>query len=311
MKENILLAPYTSFGIGGAAKYFLEAKSEKEIKDGLAWAKRNNIQVFVLGGGTNILVSDNGFDGVVIKLENSLLQFSGSQAFCGAGVLLEQLVRKCIERGLGGVEYLSGIGGTVGGAVRGNAGAFGQTIGEAVKEVKAFLNGEIKSFSHEDSAFQYRQSIFKEIPSVISSITFEFHPAKKEELKKKSQEVIAKRNSRYNIHWQCAGCIFKNIDLREITIDKERVLKALDITEKEYSEVTKFQKLPVSFIVDKLGLKGKKIGGAKIAEEHGAFIINAGGAKAEDIVALMSLIKLKVRNALGIQLEEEVQLVGF
>ena len=108
-----------------------------------------------------------------------------------------------------------------------------------------------------------------------------------------------------------AGCVFKNIDLSVVEVNKDKVKRGLDISEEEFQTATKFKKLPVSFIVDKLGLKGKQIGGAQVSEKHGAFIVNAGDATAEDVITLMSDIKMRVRNQLGIQLQEEIQYVGF
>ena len=108
-----------------------------------------------------------------------------------------------------------------------------------------------------------------------------------------------------------AGCVFKNVDLSLVAIDRAKVMRGLDVSEAEFAEATKFKKIPVSFIIDKLGLKGKQIGGAQVSEKHGAFIVNAGNARAEDVVMLMSDLKMRVRNELGIQLQEEIQYVGF
>lgn len=311
MKRNIILAPYTSFHIGGPAKYFLRARSENEIEEAFSWAKKKGIEVFILGGGTNLLISDKGVKGLVIKMDNTFLQFEKDRAVSGAGISLQKLIDQSIRRGLSGLETLSGIGGTLGGAVRGNAGAFGQNIGERVISVKAIINGDIKKFSRNKCIFQYRGSIFKKTKAIILSVHLQFIAGDPKKLRQKADEIIQTRNSRYNVNWQCAGCVFKNVDLRETKVDRKKIIKALDTEEKEYDTVTKYGKLPVSFITDKLGLKGKKIGGAKIAEEHGAFILNNGGAKAEDVIMLMSLIKQKVRDELAIELEPEIELVGF
>lgn len=311
MKKNISLAPYTSFRIGGPARYFFAAKTDEDVGRALSLARSEHVPIFILGGGTNILVSDKGFSGLVIQLQNEYIRFEGNVVSTGSGTSLQKLIDSAIGHSLAGIESLSGIGGTVGGAVRGNAGAFGQTIGERVQSVNAFHDSEIRPYTREECQFRYRESIFKKNHSVILSAAFMLFPGKREELRAMADEIIQKRQERYNSQWQCAGCVFKNIDLGEIQVDKKRMLRALDITEKEYDEATKYGKLPVSFITDRLGLKGKGVGGAKIAEEHGAFIINTGGATAEDVVMLMAIVKTKVRNLLGIQLEAEIELVGF
>ncbi len=309
--ENVSLAPYTSFHIGGPAKYFVQVKTDEEIAVALDRAKKLKVAYFILGGGTNLLISDKGFDGLVIRMSNSYELFDGVHAKCGAGCSLQKFIDESVALGLAGLESMAGIGGTVGGAIRGNAGAFGQSIEGVIKKVYAIVGGAIKEFSHKDCGFKYRDSVFKREKLVITSAEFQFARGDASLLKARVKEIITMRNSRYNEDWQCAGCVFKNVDLQTVQVDEKKVIKALDITEEEYKEATKHKKLPVSFIVDKLGLKGKKMGGAQIAQEHGAFIINAGGAKAEDVVMLMSYVTTKVRNLLGIQLEPEIELVGL
>lgn len=311
VQEKVSLKPYTSYKIGGPAQYFYIARSDDEVVAAVQTAMKLGIPYFLLGGGTNILISDQGFQGLVIKIENQHLEFHHEKVVSGAGTLLPDLVQKAIDHGLGGLESLAGIGGTVGGAVRGNAGAFGQTIGDRVEWVSVLRDEKKEKFSQEQCQFRYRESIFKRLPLVILSVGFGLTPSKREHLQQRADEVRKLRSMRYQEDWQSAGCVFKNIDLQATPIDKNRILKGLDITEEEYQEVTKHNKLPVSFIIDKLGLKGKRIGDAQIAYEHGAFILNIGNATADQVVQLISLIKMVVRDRLGIQLEEEIQYVGF
>jgi len=310
-RENVSLARYTSFNIGGPAKYFVEVKTDQEIARALDGAQQMKIPYFILGGGTNLLISDKGFEGLVIRISNGYSSFDGVSGKCGAGISLQKFVDDSASRGFSGLESMAGIGGTVGGAIRGNAGAFGQSIEGVIKKVYAIVGGAIKEFSHDECEFKYRDSVFKREKIIITSAEFEFKEGDAKHLQARVQEIISIRNTRYNEDWQCAGCVFKNVDLQTVKVDEKKVIKALDITEEEYREATKHKKLPVSFIVDKLGLKGKKMGGAQIAQEHGAFIINIGGAKAEDVVMLMLYIKTKARNLLGIQLEPEIELIGF
>ena len=311
VREQVVLAPFTSFGIGGPARYFLVAKTATDVIAGIEAAKQSHHQFFLLGGGTNLLVSDQGFPGLVIKMELDQLAFDHARASVGSGVLLQTLIDQGIERGLAGLELMSGVGGTVGGAVRGNAGAFGQTIGGCIITVSAYVAGRTQVFTRAECQFRYRHSIFKTAQAVVLSAELELLPGDRAALRKQADVIIQTRQARYNVNWQCAGCVFKNIDLKSTPVNQSKIMKQLDVSEAEYRKVTQYGKLPVSFITDRLGLKGQQIGGAKIADEHGAFILNIGQATAEDVIMLMSIIKTKVRNILGIQLEPEIELVGF
>jgi len=160
--------------------------------------------------------------------------------------------------------------------------------------------------------FSYRHSVIKADPTiVVLSVTMQL--AAGDAVKERAQvdAYNQRRADTQPIELPNAGCVFKNVDLAVVEIDQEKVKRGLDVSEEEFQEATKFKKLPVSFIVDKLGLKGKQIGGAQVSEKHGAFIVNAGDATAEDVITLMSDIKMRVRNQLGIQLQEEIQYVGF
>jgi len=311
IQENYPLAEFTTYHIGGPAKYFFDAVTDEDVVMAVQAAKEAKMQYFILGGGTNILVSDAGFDGLVIRMNNAVIDIQGTKVRCGAGTLLPDFVQATIERSLSGLELLSGIGGTVGGAIRGNAGAFGKSIGDCVTRVWAFENGAKREFSKQECGFEYRTSVFKRKNILVISAELELEKGNGNELARLSRETVQKREKRYDPRWKSAGCVFKNIDLSLVKIDEDRVMRALDVTEGEYREATKHGKLPVSFIVDKLGLKGKKIGGAQVANEHGAFILNVNNATSDHVIQLISYIKMMVRDKLGIQLEEEIQLVGF
>lgn len=311
VQENIALAPYTTFKIGGPARYFCIAKSKQDILQAISAASNRDIPFFILGGGSNILISDQGFPGLVIKMENNDFVHEGEGHIrCGAGLIMHHFLSHAKEMGLGGVEFMAGIPGTVGGAVNGNAGAWGRGIGEMVEEALIYKDGKISIFSNKDFSFVYRGSNVKKDGGVILEVKLKLIFRNKDEIENEIQEIIKKR-SKLNIQEPNAGCIFKNIDLKKTSIDKEKIKGALDLNEEEYNKAILHDKLPSGFIIDKLGLGGKAIGGAKTSEKHCAYIVNMGGAKAEDVIMLISLIKTKVRNFLGIQLEEEVQKIGF
>ena len=311
IQENVILAPYTTFKIGGPAKYFFQAKNTDEAVGAIRAAVVAKIPYLIFGGGSNILVSDKGYPGLVIKIANTNFENVGDNFVrCGAGLAISCLIQKAKDINLGGIEFMAGIPGTVGGAVCGNAGAWGRGFGDVVKEAVVYRDEKVLTLSRDDIGFTYRSSSIKEKGGVIMEATIAMISEDKKSIQDKVYEIIKKR-SKAEVHEPSAGCVFKNIDLKKIQVDKEKIMKALDLNEEEYIKATNHDKLPVGFIVDKLGLKEKIIGKAKISECHGAYIVNLGNAQAEDVVMLMSLIKTKVRNLLGIQLENEIQLVGF
>lgn len=311
VQENVSLAPYTTFKIGGPAKYFVCAKTKEEIIHAIKSAQDAKISFFILGRGSNLLISDKGYDGLIIKIENNDFEkLEDGRVRCSAGLSMSRLILNAKEIGLGGIEYMAGIPSTVGAATNGNAGAWGRGFGEVVEEAEIYKDGNIVQYSKNDLGFVYRGSAIKKNGGVILEVKLKLVPGDKKNIGDEILEIIKKRN-KLNIKEPNAGCIFKNIDLKETRVDKEKIMQALDLSEEEYSKATNHDKLPVGFIIDKLGLKEKAIGKVKISECHGAYIVNMGGAQAVDVVMLMSFIKTKVRNELGIQLENEIQLIGF
>ncbi len=286
IRENVRLAPYTTFDIGGEAKYFLEVEEKEQLIEAIKLSKENNIPFFILGKGSNLLISDEGFNGLVIKVNFRKINFEGERVVCGAGVLLNKLVKRLTEESLSGLEWAIGIPGTVGGAIRGNAGAFGGSMIDNILEVEVLkLNSEIeiRKYNKEELKVDYRDSIFKkEKNAVIISASFNFKKGNKEEIKKKVNEYLNYRKEKHPVSFLSAGSIFKNP-----------------------------QGKSAGELIEKCGLKGKKIGGAKISEKHSNFIINIGNAEAKDVLDLISLAKKEVKDNFGIELEEEIELVGF
>jgi UDP-N-acetylmuramate dehydrogenase len=311
VKENEILAPHTTFKIGGPAKYFFEAKNNQDLIKALQTADALKLKYFVLGGGSNILISDQGIDGLVIKQSNKDFKVKGAKVYVDSGALVIDVLEVTLRAGLIGWSWAAGLPGTVGGAIFGNAGAYGQGMSNITETVKLYHQGKVLNFTNEEMKFSYRHSIAKEINCVIISAILKLE---KGDTKKDLAEVKNYMDHRVKTQpLDCpnVGCIFKNIDLTKIQVDKERIKKKLDISEEEWQRATKFNKLPVSFIIEKMDLKGKTMGGAQVSTKHGAFIINAGQARAEQVIMLMSDLKMRVRNELGIFLEEEIELVGF
>ncbi|MFA6790152.1 MAG: UDP-N-acetylmuramate dehydrogenase [Parcubacteria group bacterium] len=306
IQKNIPLAPYTTFKIGGPAKFFVEAKSESDIADSIDYAKNNNKDFFIFSGGSNLLVSDNGLDGLAIKISNSSIEIKDREVFCGAGTSLSQLAMETAKNNLGGLEWAAGIPGTVGGAIAGNAGAFGGEISDNLIEVKTLSveEGKLMTFEKKDCDFGYRNSLFKKNSGkfILISAVFDMEAGKREESEKKIGDIIKKRKEKQP-RYPSAGSFFKNP-----VVNKEEIINKF---ERDTGLKIKDDKIPAGWLIEEVGLKGKKIGGAKVSEKHSNFIINTGNATAEDVIILSSLIKEKVRDRFGIQLEEEVRLIGF
>ncbi|MBP5993883.1 MAG: UDP-N-acetylmuramate dehydrogenase [Candidatus Moranbacteria bacterium] len=307
IKKNIPLSRYTSFGIGGPADCFIEAAGPIEIAESIEFAEREKLTYFVMGGGTNLLFSDTGYRGLVIRISDGGLAVHGSVIQAGSGITLKQLTEEARDQGLSGMENLAGIPGSLGGAVRGNAGAFGTEIGDLIKRVKAF-NREtsmVQEFSREQCCFSYRNSLFKQDDAlIILSAEIELTAgAVPQTIGRAMEKIIATRESKHSQSAKCAGSFFMNPEVSDAKLREEFA--------KDTGSEAKNEKLPAGWLIDHVGLRGKYVGGAQVSDQHPNYIINTGDATAEDVIMLSSLIKRKVRDELNVRLREEVQMVGF
>jgi len=280
--ENIILAPYTVFNIGGPADFFCEVKNKEELVEVLDWARDNKTPFFIMGAGSNLLVSDDGFRGLAIKMSSQNIDLLGeNKIFVAAGVSMARAVNFSIEKGFGGFEWGVGIPGTVGGAVFGNAGCFGGEMKDAVDSV-SILERKIFELPNDACEFAYRHSVFKRHPEwIILGATLNFFPGDKEKSRAKVLEYTKKRTASQDIGEKCAGCIFKNPK----------------------------QDLAAGYLIDKVGLKGAKIGGAMVSGKHANYIVNTGGATARDVKELIMVIKDEVKKVNGILMEEEIRII--
>ena len=307
LKENEILADYTTFKIGGPARYFYTAKEDKDFIKAIKLANKLNVPYFILGNGSNILVADQGFDGLVIKMKNGIsfcdFKIIKDKIIAGAGVKLSMLTQASANAGLKGIEWASGIPGTIGGAVRGNAGAFDGQMADIVEKVIVLYDNERKILRKDELYFSYRNSIFKKNKKyVILSIGLKLEKGNKKDIKEKIKRILEKRHKISTPQYPTAGCVFKN----PIVKDK----KIINEFEKDTGKKS-FNKIPAGYLIDRLDLKGKKIGNAVIGGKNANFILNTGNAAAKDVIMLISYIKQKVRENYHIQLEEEIELVGF
>ncbi|MBI4429185.1 MAG: UDP-N-acetylmuramate dehydrogenase [Ignavibacteriales bacterium] len=279
---NEPLAKYTSMRVGGPADYYVEPADKNDVVEILKYFQENNFPYLMLGRGSNLLVSDEGYRGAAINLETGLsaVRMGGDLVVAEAGALIPKFVDFVVQHGLAGVEMLAGIPGTVGGAVVMNAGAHGGEFADHLVDVEVLRRGEVQRIKKEDAQFAYRRSGF--VGDVVLSASFRLPPGKKEELMKRRRELIIKRNESQPLELPNSGSMFKNP--------------------------------PNSFaarLIEQAGLKGKRVGSAQISEKHANFIVNLGGAKASDIIQLLDLAQRTVYQNTGIMLELEVKRIGF
>jgi len=306
LQKNISLAKYTGFKIGGPAKYFFIAKNNDDLVKTVVWSKKLKLPSYVLAGGSNVLVADSGFAGLIILNQAQDIIFKKSnQVVADAGAKLMDLVNKSINKGLTGMEWAAGIPGSVGGAIRGNAGAYNGEIADNITKVEVMRGAKQFILDKKQCKFKYRDSIFKHNRDLIISGQFELKKGNKAESQEQIKDILDKRKDNQPLEYPSAGCIFQNI---LITAENQDIVKDLSNFPEEYLE---YKKIPAAWLIDYLDLKGKTIGKAQISEKHANFIINLGGATANEVLQLISYIKMYVRDNLGLQLMEEIEYVGF
>jgi UDP-N-acetylmuramate dehydrogenase len=307
--ENESMAKHTNFRVGGPARWYVIAQTPEEAMQAIAEAKEKNIPFYVFGGGSNMLVSDAGFDGMMIQVANRAVKIVGERVYADAGAITALVARQAVDAGLTGFEWAIGVPGTIGGAVYGDAGCYGGEMRDVVESVDALRlsDGTRVTLSNAECGFGYRTSMFKREPHLIFGVTLKLKPSPDVAAsKKRMEEIVAMRKEKQPLDASSAGCAFKNF---EFTDEKElEILKRhLEIPQ---SMIDKGQ-IPAGWLIEQAGMKGKSVGEVAVSDKHANFFINKGKARAQDIIALISLVKMKVRDDLGIELQEEVQYVGF
>jgi UDP-N-acetylmuramate dehydrogenase len=304
--ENEPMAKHTNFRIGGPAKWFVEVRNIQELTKAINIAVEAKVDHFIFGGGSNILVNDRGYDGLMIKMGMRAYEIQGETVRAEAGVLSSALARATANRGLKGFEWAISLPGTIGGAIRGNAGCHGGETGDHLEKVEVWRDGEIIELSNEELQFGYRESVIKHSGDIVISATFKLEEADADELKAQLDQFLMQRKRSQPFDGGSAGCMFKNYDIKDDE-ELQRLTQKFDIP----PEMSKSRRLSAGWLIDQLDLKGVHIGGAKISEVHGNFLMNTGEATADHVLQLISLIKTRAKDEYGILLEEEVNYVGF
>jgi UDP-N-acetylmuramate dehydrogenase len=298
---GVPLSRYTRFGIGGPADLYAETGNVETFIAALAAARLSGLPTMVIGGGTNLVVSDRGFRGIVLRYRGDRLMAAGRRIIADAGAVFEDLVNFAIEHGLQGLETFAGIPGSVGAAVYGNAGAYGHSLSERVAGVRFHDGREIRVFTNEECQFQYRESIFKRRKDwIIFSTELLLEPADATALRETADGILKVRNEKFPVTMKCAGSIFKNLLFEDLPAAVAAEVPASAVRE---------GKVPAAWFLEQVGAKGVQRGDIYVASHHANLIYNAGAGTASDLCALIESLKARVRARFGMDLEEEVQYV--
>lgn len=289
-KENLYydepMAKHTSFKIGGPADVFIKVDNIEELKETLDLSKKNQIPLTIIGNGSNILVTDKGIRGITAKLNLKDIEIKNENnkqiIKVEAGVPVGLLAQKLLKEEITGFEELSGIPGTIGGAVIMNAGAHGKELKDILKKVNAMdYNGNIHEFTNEECQFSYRNSRFQKEKYIILQATLELEKGNSTEIKEKMDEYMQFRKEKQPIEYPNAGSTFK-----------------------------RGEDFVTAKLIDEAGLKGYKIGGAQVSEKHAGFIVNVDNATAKDVIELTDYIKEKIKEKFGKKINLEIQIIG-
>jgi len=302
VSRDALLSQHTRFGIGGPASILVEAPDAESFIQALQIAGSSGLETVVIGAGTNLIVSDAGYRGLVLKLTSRDLAFDGTRVRAAAGAPLQSLVDAAIDHGLQGLESMTGIPGFVGAAVYGNAGAYGHSISERVVSVEFFDGRETRRFDKASCQFRYRESIFKRHKDwIVFHAVFELVPADRAALRAAADKINAVRNAKYPPTMKCAGSIFKNFLLADLPPQVAAQIPPASIIE---------GKVPSAWFLEQVGAKGMREGGIEVAPYHANLIYNVGNGTASELLAVIRELKRRVRDRFGIDVQEEVQYLG-
>ena len=308
IKKNFPLKEITWMKVGGPADLFFVAHTKQDLIDIVSICAKLNQKITVLGGGSNILIKDGGIRGVVVQNRSNKIALAGIKGGvvnkktgissvnirAESGTYVNQLVRYTIDESLEGLEEFLGIPGTVGGAVYNNAHHLDHLIGDYIIEVEVIgLDGKINTYSHDQMKFDYDYSILQKTNQIVLTATFKLKTGDNQKLWKKAEAALKRRRDTQPLEIPSSGCMFKNIGKSQ----------AIQFNTPDHQT-------SAGFLIDKAGLKGKQIGGAKVSQVHANFIVNTGDALAADIIKLKDFVAKAVKNKFGVTLDTEVFFIG-
>jgi UDP-N-acetylmuramate dehydrogenase len=299
---NASLARHTRFEIGGPARTLLDADDETSLLEAWRAVDESGWPRVVIGGGTNLIVSDAGFPGAVLRYTAKSVAIDECMVRIDAGAMLQNLVDATIDHGLRGIETMTGIPGWVGGAIYGNAGAYGHSIQERVESVRFFDGEAVREIGNAECEFRYRESIFKRNKNwIVLSATLRLDRADPSDLRAHATSIRKIRDAKYPPDMRCAGSIFKNLLLADLSASARAQIPESVIRE---------GKVPSAYFLEQAGAKGLADGAIRVADYHANLIYNTGSGTALQLRAMICQLKALVRGRFGIELEEEVQYVG-
>lgn len=300
IQENIYLKDLSTFKIGGKAKYVVFAENNDDIIESLRFAQDKSLEIGIIGAGCNLLITDDNIDGLIIKMNTKSINIIDRQVSAEAGASLAALTAIAHKSGLVGLEWAPSVPSSIGGAIRGNAGAFGGETKDRLKAVKIYRNGKVLDIDTSELDFQYRYSSFKadNNKDIILGGVFELETGDVAMSQKQVRDNIIKKNQNQPVGVACSGCIFKNY---EGIINPDLITK--------YPEIANFIEkgiIPSGYLIEKAGLKGFTLGGIQISERHANYMINIGHGKFNEVLDLIKIVKDKVFQEFGVMIEEEV-----
>lgn len=309
VRKNVSLKAHSAYRIGGIARYFAEVDTVDVLREVAQEAQHHAVPLFILGGGTNILFTDMLFPGLILKPLLRFIEEQNGMIRVGAGTLMSELVSYATKKGLSGLEWAGGLPGTVGGAIRGNAGAFGGEIKDCIQEVTSLHISHhlfpIQVRTKKECQFDYRTSIFKTRVNqdVILSAACVLTKGNKKNIRAAVEEKITYRKKRHPLEYPNIGSIFKNVPLAHFS---QKILSSCTHVIKN----DPFPLVPTAYLIATVGLQGMRVGDSMISEKHPNFLVNCGDARAKDVCALIHHIKKVVKKKYGVVLEEEIIKVG-
>lgn len=317
-KENISLSKFSNYKIGGPARFFFEPKNEKEVLWALKEAKARKLKVFILGGGTNLLIGEGGFEGLVIRSAIVGIEQKGNRLTVGSGTSMARLLDYATAHSLSNLEWAGGLPGTLGGAVRGNAGCFGGEMKDSIVSVRSIDMRTLKAVTRTAKAcrFGYRSSIFKQggAKEIVISAMLQMKKGIRKDIAQAVQEKIAHREKSHPLDYPNIGSIFKNVPLTVLykkgTPKHKKAVRELRVEFRGSAFSVKTDPFPVvaaAKLISEAGLRGVSCGGAMISPKHTNFIVNTLNADASQVQNLIVLAKAEVRRKFGVELEEEIQ----
>jgi UDP-N-acetylmuramate dehydrogenase len=300
---DVPLREHTRFGIGGPADVLIDAATESAFSQAFTAVRSSGLPLMVIGGGTNLIVADAGYRGVILRYTANRISGDGERIYADAGAVLQDLVDYSIENGLAGIHTMTGIPGWVGGAVYGNAGAYGRAMYQNVAFVRFFDGDQIRVFTNAECEFSYRESTFKNHKNwILFSTELALTVGDRDDLRRQAREILELRNAKYPPSLKCAGSIFKNLILAELP---ESVRKQVP------AEAVREGKVAAAFFLEAAGAKGMRNGDIHVADYHSNLIYNAGQGTAQQVCEVIDELKARVFRLFGFSVEEEVQYVGF